>query len=376
MTITGYIERPVWQRSAWSGAAIVALMSHLAIAQPAPEPPEGERISLASAIDQDLEKAKVLVRELEDARERSSEWVEKFTEISKLTNMILERDSLNVKARYLQGRLAMLSGRPRDALPLIEAYTSSPVGAADWYAHKQLGDLYVVSYPEHARAEYREAARLAPNEAEPFYGLASAEVKLERADDATKNAQTAIRNDKKETASYREVLADALLLYKDKQAEAANAAREAVAITERRIQENPGDIRLLTDLKRQYELLVKCYTRQFEFTKGDPDVLIKLVRTTQDQADLERLINYHGALLTLENARTIPTLKDSIAVIIEQARLNRLLGRNQEAVELLTGVLEREPDNQEARDLLDIIAPDAPSAEGKLSAGTAGPPAD
>jgi tetratricopeptide (TPR) repeat protein len=252
------------------------------------------------SVDSALAKAEELIHELEQSYVLPEDSEDRYAAAAKLSNTVLEVEPLNVRARYLQGRLANLRGRPREALPLIEAYVNDPLGASDWYARTLLGDLYVVSYPQHAITQFRDAVRLAPEEAGPHAGLARAYVKLSNGEEAVDNARQAIRFDKQDRAAYHKTLAEALLLLDDRFDEAARAILEAIRITERRVRENPGETHFLTELKGYYDLLVSCRSQQFALYPDRADVVVEVIRTALDQADLDRLIAYHGALQTVE----------------------------------------------------------------------------
>jgi len=337
--------------------------------------PEGDQ-SAGTAItdDEALDGTILAIEELAKARMKDKAWEDSYKRAANLSNKVLERDPYNIKARYIQGRLALMTNRPREGLPLIEAYVNSPIGARDATARILLGDLYLVSYPEHALTQYREACEIKDNDPEPFIGRAKANIKLNRAEDAVADAQTAIRNDREKNASYRQVLAEALLMLPDQQGQAAEAAREAVEITERRIRENPGDVYLFNDLKSEYELLVQCYSKMYEKQKNNPEVVVNVIRTIQDQADLQRLIAYHNALTMVQEARKGKEMQGSAALMLEEARLNRLLGKNDRAVEVLDELLKVDPGNDAARELRGIInGSTTPPADNLSAAGTGNP---
>jgi tetratricopeptide (TPR) repeat protein len=325
------------------------------------------------SVDSALAKAEELIHELEQSYVLPEDSEDRYAAAAKLSNTVLEVEPLNVRARYLQGRLANLRGRPREALPLIEAYVNDPLGASDWYARTLLGDLYVVSYPQHAITQFRDAVRLAPEEAGPHAGLARAYVKLSNGEEAVDNARQAIRFDKQDRAAYHKTLAEALLLLDDRFDEAARAILEAIRITERRVRENPGETHFLTELKSYYDLLVSCRSQQFALYPDRADVVVEVIRTALDQADLDRLIAYHGALETVEMARANEAMADAPDLILEEARLNRLVGRDARAIEVLETLLEKSPSYQPARDLLEAIRPTMPpETKAALSSGSSG----
>lgn len=331
-----------------------------------PSSPETQKISVAASVQAALDQANVLVEDLENPETDEDTADDKYAAAVKLTNRILELEPLNVRARYLQGRLAMVSGRPRDALPLIEAYVNDPAGATDWYARVLLGDLYVMSYPKHARTQYQEASKLAPDQAKPYIGMAITDVKLNRGEEAVEEAREAILYDKEQKAEYRKTLADAFLLMDDHYDDAARAAREAVDLAERKVREDPTNLSRLGELKSYYDLLISCYKGQFERYPERTEVLVSLVRSTLDKADLERLMTYHTAEVFVEEARKQPSFKDSADLLYEEARLNRLIGDDKRAMEALTELLKRNPNHGPGKELLGII-----QSSGKLAGNEA-----
>ncbi len=271
-------------------------------------------------------------------------------------SMALAQDPLNVTAGYLQGRLAFMAGRPRDALPRIQSYVADAAGRNDWKAHKLLGDIYIVSYPEHALSAYDRAVQLAPNESDAVIGLARANLELNRADEAIDRAEQAIRLDKEERSpSYRMVLARALLLRGDRTEDAVKAAREAVDLAEAKARATPGDKALVLNVKGAYALLLECLQTLSALYPERTDLTVQASLTVQDMADVNRLLACYDSLNMIESA--LQTAKDDPGLLYEKARLNRLIGRDEEAVKVLKTLLEAHPDDAKARELLEAIAP-------------------
>jgi len=317
------------------------------------QPESGDQVELTIA--ESLEKGKALAKILEDSDDPSDpELQEVANEISKIVTFVRSRDPLNVTAGYIYARMTLVSGRPREALSLIDAYANDPAGRNDWYAFKLLGDIYLVSYASQAKSHYERAAALAPLEPEPRIGIANAELKLVRDKEAIANAQMAIQLDKENDPSYRVVLAEAYYLAAEYES-AAETALEAVVLTEALVRQKPGSRKLLEDLKKRYELRVKCLDRLSSTYSDEPERLVQLVQVILDFADLERLISYHDALSLLE-AR-IPALGDNVttSVLYEQARLNRLVGRDDEALIVLDKLLAKDPNHAAALQLREVI---------------------
>ncbi len=322
------------------------------------QPANGEKTLVSLSIDESLEMALHLVDALEQGDDRGELYTERYNEAQSMASQVLNSDPLNVTAGYILGRLAILSGRPRDALPRIEAYAADPAGKADWYAHKLLGDLYIVSYPKFAKAEYSLSVQLAAGEADAHYGLAQANIKLNRADEAIENARRAVQIDTDGKPKYRVALAEALLLATDRHDEAVQEAQEAVRLSEQLVRTKPGELKLLEDLKNHYALLVRALSSALSLYPERAENVVLLSKAWQDQADLERLITYHSILNAVEQAHQNPALAASGDLLYEEARLNHLVGRDDRAAELAKQVISENPMHGPARDLLKLIKPE------------------
>jgi len=333
--------------------------------QMAPEEALRRALELTAALEED-------VHELEDDKEREADFAERYDEARDLAGYVLDQDPLNVSAGYVYARLSVMKGRSREALSRLEAYVADPVGKSDWHAHKLLGDIYIVSYPQQAKASYREAVRLASEEPKALIGLAKAELKLNRAEEALEYAEKAIQRDTEGTAEYRAIKASALLYIDDRHKEAYEAAQDAVKLAEQKARENPGRIGLLKEAEQRYGLLIQCVVVMLSEYPDSAKYLIDGVHAYLDQADLQRLLKYHEALSMLETARANPDLATSGALLYEEARLNRLVGRDDRAVAVIGEIAEDDAAYQAAQELLRLIRPAAegPSSESDTAPAT------
>ncbi len=330
---------------------------------------------LRLSIDNALTRARELVVGLEDDTLPVEQQQTAYSDATRLVKYVQELDPLNARAQFLLGRLSILANRPREALGYIEAYLRDDQGKNDWLAHKLVGDLYVVSYPKLATAEYRRAIELAADEPDAHVGLARAYLKLNEPEDAVASARRAIQLDRDNTAAYRAVLARGFLARSEQVDEAIQAAREAVEMMEQQVRESPGKLELLMELKEYYNLLNNCYAKLVELYPDRPAGAVDRARTWQDLADLNRLIDYCSIRSFIEGQRSNPQLAAAPALMLEEARLNWMLGANDRAVELAQQVLELDADNQAARELLDAIRPpDAAEGENATAADQPDPP--
>lgn len=322
-----------------------------------PSRPQGAGTYAGMSPDEALNKALEVVTDLEESERNPDEVQEEradYIETMAIVDKILEIDPLNKTAGYVKGRLNILAGRPRSALPMIEEYVSDPAGQNDWRAYKILGDLYISSFPKHAVSKYRQAIALAENEAEPVIGLARAELKLSNSESAVEQAQNAIRLDKKGESSYQATLAEALLMDK-KYEDAERAAEAAVKMSEEEFGRNPEKKTLLIDLQNHYELRLRCITHLAALYPERADYVVQLAQIWQDKADLERVVAYHQAVLMIERSKTNPQLKVSPELLYEEARLNRLVSRDDKALNVLNELLQLDPNFAPAIELKKII---------------------
>ncbi len=324
--------------------------------QPASQP-KRENLYADLAMDQALAKSLDVVSNLEDSDRDPDQLQEERTEYIEtlaLIERILEIDPLNKTASYVKGRLLILSGRPRAALPMIEEYVNDPAGLNDWRAYKLLGDLYATSFPKHAVSKYRQAIELAENESEPVIGLARAQLKLNNAKAAVERSQDAIRLDKEGDPTFQATLAEALMMDR-KFEDAARAAEAAVKMSEEKFARDPSNKAVLVKMQEHYDLRLQCISQLATLYPERADYVIQLARIWQDKADLERVVSYHQAIVMIERARTSPQLKVTTELLYEQARLNRLVSRHDKALSVLEEILQLDADFAPALELKNII---------------------
>ena len=316
-------------------------------------------MSIADALNEGLE----AIKEAEDAQKAgdNTKAIEAGTKAFTLANYVFDQDQLNVTAGYILGRYGLLNGRPREALTLMEKYVADPAGVNDWYARKLLGDIYYVSYAEHARTQYMKALELAPNEPDVHYGLAKTYLKLTDPDKALEHAERAIALDQEGRPEFQAVRASALAQMPDRLDDAVAAAREAVRVAEVKVRENPGEPKHLDMLAQQYDLLLNMLQTVHQYYPERVDVVIEATQVIQDQADLNRLLSYHSALKMVEQQLERMELQTEATKLVDlmfvEAQLDRIVGSDDKAVEVLKRIIELKPDHEQAKELLEIIQP-------------------
>ena len=321
----------------------------------------GDSAATDRSVTAALNRVESAVRYAEDHlrdQDLAEQIVDAMEEGEKLVQEVLVGQPINVRARYLQARLAILRGRPREAIDKIEPFLCQGCpGANDWYAHNLLGKQYLVSYPKLALERFKVASALAPTEPEPLINLSASYRKSKRFEEAIENAEKAIAIDTAGKAEYRRQLAQAYLA--DQQFQKASAsARDALNITEAEHRDQPGNAAVLDDLRKDYALLISSLDQlagQYRIER--PEYIVQLIQAMQDRADLERLMSYHYALKQTEKALDWYGETEALPVdlLYEAARLYRVVGKEDEARVTIDKFLSIDAENIRARRLLESM---------------------
>ncbi|MFH0983478.1 MAG: tetratricopeptide repeat protein [Planctomycetota bacterium] len=283
-----------------------------------------------------------------------------------LISAIRQRDPINNDADFLAGRGNILLGRKREAIGLITSYASSRKGENDWLAFRLLGDLYYeAKYYTMARDKYQRATDLNPRRPEPHAGLAEAELALGRPYKAVEAARRAIELDTPAPPSQRNpkyYAALAKALQGDRKLdEASEAVGTALEIAKENAKKDPTSTPLLAELDAYNALLEQIIGSVITTFPERTEEYARLARVQTERATVAHLLSLHRVLATLErgierSASTVPP-----ALLLEKARLLLAVGNTEEAAQVLTDLLTREPNNADAQQLLTQIA-GAPTA--------------
>ena len=307
---------------------------------------------------------------IEKAEEKGPDTNDLLARTSQLVGVIRLRNEGNVDADFIAGRVNILVNRPREAIGFITKYTEHRKGENDWLAFKLLGQLYLeAKYYQMARDKYRRASELNPREPEPFAGLAQTEWSLSRYDKAVDAARKAVELDSRNPESEREpryyaVLADALLGMGDLEP-ALEAATTAAETARRRAREDATDVKLWRRVDAYCALIQKTIGSMLARHPERTEFYVRLIRISRERADIAHLIHLHRVLESVEQGITATEPTTPPELLIEKAKLLVEVGNTDEAVEVLTGLLAKHPDQAEARQLLEQIKPpEAASPDG------------
>ena len=347
-----------------SGTAVVQVVGQEP--EPPPAVPTGEETTTS---DLAVDLAKMTLEELVDeakeaiitAEARGPDADDAMRRLGELLPAIRRRDPLNNDANFIDGRAKLLLGRAREAIQLIgEHYVKEGKGKNDWLAFKLLGDLYFQSkYYTMARGKYQRAVELSPREPEPYAGLARTELALARQHKAVEYARRAIDRDNPGSPSernpkYHATLATALLGDR-KPEEASEAVATAVELAREKARKDPTNPALLVELD-SYNVLLEQIVQTIILNYPErAEEHAHLARVSQERAQITHLLSLHRILHTLEQGIEQFEPDRSEKLLLEKAKLLLAVGNVDEAVEVLSNLLDKDPDNAEAKQLLHSV---------------------
>ena len=368
--------------------------------EPPPAVPTGEETTTSGLA---VDVAKMTLDEAYEAivtaEARGPDAEDAMKRLGELLPAIRRRDPLNDDVNFIDGRVKLLLGFPRQAIQLIgEHYVKRKRDGKlepdkvknEWLAFKLLGDLYFqAKYYKMAQGKYKRAVELDPREPEPYAGLARTELALGDPHEAVEYAREAINRDNPGSPSerdpkYHATLAAALLGNR-KPDEAFKAATTAVELAREKAQRDSANPALLVALDSYNQLLEQIsqtivrkspasaeqYARfpesaekyapfpasaeQYARFPERAEEYARMARIGQERAQIAHLLSLHHILHTLEqDIERIERIEQQPppTLLLEKARLLLAIGNVEEAIVVLTNLLEEDPDNGEAKQLL------------------------
>ena len=363
--------------------------------EPPPAVPTGEETTTSGLA---VDVAKMALEELVDeayeaivtAEARGPDTEDAMKRLGELLPAIRRRDPLNDDVNFIDGRVKLLLGFPRQAIQLIgEHYVKRKRDGKlepdkvknEWLAFKLLGDLYFqAKYYKMAQGKYKRAVELDPREPEPYAGLARTELALgDPHKEAVKYAREAIKRENpgsptQRDPKYHATLAAALLGTR-KPDEAFKAATTAVELAREKAQRDSANPALLVALDSYNQLLEQisqtivrkspasaeqyapfpASAEQYARFPERAEEYARMARIGQERAQIAHLLSLHHILHTLEqDIERIERIEQQPppTLLLEKARLLLAIGNVEEAIVVLTNLLEEDPDNAEAKQLL------------------------
>lgn len=246
---------------------------------------------------------------------------------------------------YLNGRMLALGGRGGDAVASLRRFIETREGRNEWRAYRLLGDLFVLEFPQLAKANYRKALQLKPDEPRVLLGLSRCASLLGRADQAVRLARRAVDTGDGDKLVAVHQLARTLMALK-RWDEAQAEALKAVDLARKRDADTPGAVRPIRALENQYKLTIDLLRARVNDT-ADPQVLAELylllARTVRERArNTVRLSDYEVLDLLrtgIEKTGTNPPprLRQEYAIMLAR------VGRRDDAIVEFERLLEADP---------------------------------
>ena len=362
--------------------ALLAVVAHPitpSIAQvPLPELKESPKAKLP-AYPEPADLADALQRAekaLSLAEKRGPDAQEKIDEANYYVNLAFRFDPQNTRALFYFARLNILVGRESEALAQVLQYVDSAVGQIDWEAYKLLGDLYYQgSYWAQAQQKYKWAARLNPSQGSIYIGLARCAIKRNQhaeeleEDQAVEYARQATEL-APDSASAWEVYATALLSYQPRGSlvaqqrlqSAKEAADRAISLAARNAAADPINLRHLDDLKGFHDLLQLILRTMIQRDPTQASRYLDYAKSVRAEADLSWRISVFQAMTIVRTGikATQPNppkeLLDAYGDLL--TRVLKATGDARQAVSLLQRIVEIDPGDVVARQLLQAVLED------------------
>lgn len=305
---------------------------------------------------------------IEHAEEGGADAKDYIARVNEMVTSIRLRNPIDADADFLDGRVQLLMGRPREAIGLISRYSSSRKGENDWLAFKLLGDLYSqAKYYSMARDKYYKAIELKRDESEAHAGLAQAELAMSRPHVAAKAARKAVELESIKPAEEQDARIYAVLtqaLLGERKPEEADAViKQAIELAEAKVKRDPTNAQLLGQLDAFYGMEEKVVQAILISYTERTQEYVRLVRIRKQRVEISYLNGLHSVLNQIDQyiEQTAPDVPPSL--YLEKARLLLAVGDEGGGVAVLRDLVGRDPSNAEARALLDNLQAAAASGD-------------
>jgi tetratricopeptide (TPR) repeat protein len=284
-------------------------------------------------------------------------------EINRYLLVVQEKDPINIRLLFLQGRVEKEAGRTQNAITYLGKYVDTREGRTDWRAYRLLGDLFVDEYQTLARGHYENARKLNANDPSIAFGLSQCAFKLGEQPEALRLANEAVSADRRRNPKFVAHLTRVLLSMR-RWSEAENEALTALNLAQNECRSRPGERAPVETLIGQYDLLIEIMQARMGFTSRtpgastpaattmSPDDYLKLAGYVRNRGEAAALLSRHDVLRLLEQA--VRGLAPNVPVRVAEQYSVALaeVGRNAAAVTAFENLVKSDPENALAREWL------------------------
>lgn len=333
---------------------LVPTVSQPIFGQPTSPQSELDSLPVPSSIAEALDFALVELRKAENGS--GIEANKALTLAQAYLNPVFEREPGNPRARYYQGRMLVLSGRPQEALGRLRDWRRTREGRNDWEVHFILGKVYQgMEFEKLAKPVLETAVELNAREPRCHAALARCAARLQLRDLATRHARLAIEmlGDAVDIDSYL-LLSDSLLLSNDYLG-AEQAGRFAKNLSTAAARESGGDIGSLAKTNQCILQLIKITQLKLQDHPERVELYLEASRLVQEQADLAWKMSAHQALEWTGKGLRKAGESPPEALLVDAAQLLMKVGNTDGATQVANRIIEQYPQNDDARRILEQL---------------------
>ncbi|UCG31941.1 MAG: tetratricopeptide repeat protein [Phycisphaerales bacterium] len=275
------------------------------------------------------------------------------------------------EAMFGLAEVARELGNMKDAETQYRRYIDMPDGRTDYRAYAGLGQVYLHSkYYRLALPRFKRAVQLNAASATAYDGLAQSFLGLEK----TNEAYAAIMRARELDANNEQILntfvhtclgtvaEDGRIEKPEWLVEALRACHEGIGILDAKWAKTPEDVELLQRKAEFLDLIITITQNQLRVgAELDAEKIIRLVRTRREKQQVDQMLLDHESLFFLIYA--LQMLPEDISLHMMAAELQIQLSMIDQARETLDAILKLQPENQQARAMLNELdaQPAAPS---------------
>ena len=283
-------------------------------------------------------------------------------ELNRYVTIIQANDPSNPQLHYLRGAVLAHMGRAGDAIDELNRFVETHVGQTEWRAYRMLGDLLVSEFPMLARAKYRKAQILMPNEPTILFGLSLTSTKTGDQEASLDFAQRAVDATPLNAPYRREYLTHLArhLLAAKRFEDAQQNATLALEMSRSAYERSHASSYLLTALDGQYRTLLQIITTRIQETPENVDLYVELARRTREAIKVRSKVALNQTLSLFD--MSLESFPDGgpQALLEERARLLVELEHTEDARQAYIAILDKFPGSQPARQFLEKDVPDSP----------------
>lgn len=296
---------------------------------------------LAHALDEALAALRIAEARGEGAKEA-------FERAGARVRFVLERDPGNLRAKYYQGRMLLLSDRKPEALDSLVQWTKSREGQNDSEAHNILGRVYYdIQFYKMAKPILEKAIELDPRSPDSYILLARCEAKLLHRKEALDRIQEGIQLLGADADADTYMLLTDVLLLNQQTEPAERAARYAKELARAKVRESGGDVAGLKKVDTCIALVLKVVKMKVNADRTDVRACMEMSDLLLEQSQVTALTGNMAALGWLQEGLRRAGDRPPATLLLSGSRLLMRLGRVEQAVQWADVAVRLYPDNSE-----------------------------